>query len=33
MLEPDKSKPLFNMVTIPKLMRFWSTGEKYFKLY
>jgi len=33
MLEPFKSKPLFNMVTIPTLMLFGSTNEKYFKSY
>jgi hypothetical protein len=31
MLEPFKSKPLFNMVTISTLMLFGSADEKYFK--
>jgi len=33
MLEPFKSKPLFNMVTISTLMLFWSTDEKSFNPY
>jgi len=33
MLEPFKSKPLFNMVTISTLTLFWSTDAKYFKSY
>jgi len=33
MLEPFKSKPLFNLVTISTLMVFWSANEKYFKSY